>query len=77
MKRMNNACIKTILVILLSIMGNALFAQSSTQISSKQLNLYAVNSMEGLRVRSFDFHQLPTFVDRHWNKTADLWDKLE
>ena len=52
MKRMNNACIKTILVILLSIMGNALFAQSSTQISSKQLNLYAVNSMEGLRVRS-------------------------
>ena len=50
---MKKRTIKIVLFILLGIIiENAIFAQSAPQIISKQLNLYAVNSFEGLRVRS-------------------------
>lgn len=50
---MKKRTIKIVLFILLGIIiENAIFAQSAPQIISKQLNLYAVNSFEGLRVRN-------------------------
>ena len=52
-EKMKKRTIKIVLFILLGIIiENAIFAQSAPQIISKQLNLYAVNSFEGLRVRS-------------------------
>ena len=52
-ERMKRITIETVLFILLSMLiENAIFAQNLPKIISEQLNLYAVNSFEGLRVRS-------------------------